>query len=239
MKNNGDMKQTLDKVQKYLAGSPGAESIFNIFKAALATAPFCGGISSLMTDYIPSSRFIRVEQFTLDVASDLSNLKEKVRSEYIKTDEFAYMFEKCFRGAAENPHKEKLEAFRGLLVNSLIIDASWEEKEYFLSFINSLSILHVRILKFIAKPKDYLSQAGIPEQNIRGGFSDFFPAVIPGIDISVIKSAFGDLYRYGLINTDSNIFSTMTSSQGLQLLGNRVSDLGKRFLEFCSVHEIG
>ena len=30
-----------------------AEHILNILKAGLATAPFCGGIASLISDYIP------------------------------------------------------------------------------------------------------------------------------------------------------------------------------------------
>jgi hypothetical protein len=237
VENQEKAKDTLKKVERLVAGSNVAETILNIFKAGLSTAPFCGGIASLITDYIPSARFIRVEQFAKDVADDMSSFKEQIKSEYIKTDEFAFMFEKCFRGAADHPQKEKLDAFRAILLNSMIKDTSWEEKEYFLSLVNALSVLHIRILKFLAKPKDYLAQAGIPEGNIRGGFSQFFPVAIPGINVEVIRSAFGDLYRYGLTNTDSNIFTTMTSSEGLQLLGNRVSDLGKRFIDFCTVHK--
>lgn len=235
--NQENTNNTLEKVQKFVAGSGAGEVILNIFKAALATAPFCGGLASLITDYIPSARFIRVEQFAKDIANDMLMLKEKINSNYIKTDEFAFMFEKCFRGVADNPQKEKLLAFRGILINSMIMDTSWEEKEYFLNLVNTLSVLHMRILKFMAKPKAYLEEAKIPEHYINGGFDEFFPVAIPGINIEVIKSAFGDLYRYGLINTDKNIFSTMTSTQGLYLLGNRVSDLGNNFIEFCTVHE--
>ena len=146
MVENQEHNNTLRKVQRLVAGSSAAETIVNIFKAVLSTAPYCGGLASLITDYIPSARFIRVEQFAKDVANDMSELKDQIKSEYIKTDDFAFMFEKCFRGAAEHPQKEKLEAFRGVLINSIIKDISWEEKEYFLSVVNALSVLHIRMV---------------------------------------------------------------------------------------------
>jgi hypothetical protein len=225
----------LARVERVLTGNPSVETVLNIFKAALSTAPFAGGISSLITDYIPSSRVLRLEQFAEQVASDLKEVAAKVDVDYIRTDEFAFIFERSFRGAAENYQREKLEAFRGILVNSVIrTDIEQEEKEYFLVLANNLSILHLRILRLMAEPKQYLADLRIDERRVRGGFTEMFGVVIPGVDPSVIQSAFGDLYQSGLITTDKNIFGTMTSAQGLQLLGDRVSDLGHRFIGFCS-----
>ncbi len=48
-----------------------------------------------------------------------------------------------------------------------------------------------------------------------------------------IRAAFADLYTLGLTNTSPDIFSTMTSGQGLHLLGDRVTSLGKVFVAFC------
>ena len=207
----------------------------NILKAGLTTAPFCGGIASLMSDYIPSSKFQRLEQFAKKIAEDLNKLQDQVDEAKIQTDEFAFLFENCFRGVAENYQKEKLEAFRGILINSAIgVNLSEDEKEYFLNLVNTLSVLHVRILKFMAKPIEYLKENQIPVESIRGGFSQFFPVAIPGVDVGVIESAFGDLYSYGFVSTDKKIFHTMTSGQGLDLLGNRVTQLGTSFINFCT-----
>lgn len=225
----------LRKVEDQITRWNTVEVIVNIFKAILSTAPLCGGIASLMTDYIPSSRFRRLEDFATKTAEDLREHAEKVDQEYLKTDDFAFMFEKCFRGAAENPQREKLDAFRGILVNSAIRkDLSEEEKEYFLNMTNTLTALHIRILRFMADPITYLEVAEIPLDRIRGGFSQFFLVAIPGIQLDVIRSAFGDLHRLGLTNTDQSIFSTMTSGQGLQLLGSRVSKFGMRFIQFIT-----
>jgi hypothetical protein len=225
---------TLQRIVKSAAESNVGEAILNIFKAGLATAPLFGGIASLMTDYIPSSRLKRLEQFASDVAEDLKKVTNQVNSDYLKTDDFAFMFEKCFRGAAENPQKEKVAAFRGILVNSAIRrDYSEEEKEYFLNLANNLSALHIRILRFMYEPNEYLEDSGISLDRIRGGFSQFFPVAIPGVDMGVIRSAFGELHRFGLVNTDQSIFSTMTAGQGLDLLGGRITALGERFIKFC------
>lgn len=217
-------------------GTPVAEHILNIIKAGLSAAPFAGAIASLMSDYIPTARAQRLEDFAETIAADMLRLQNQVEEEYLNTGDFAFMFEKSFRGVAENPQQEKIEAFRGILVNSAIRkDLNEEEKEYFLNLAQNLSVLHIRILKFMATPEVYLEVAGIPQEKIRGGFSNFFPVAIPGIQLEVIRSAFGDLYRYGLINTDQSIFGTMTSGQGLRLLRGRVSSLGSRFIDFCTV----
>ena len=222
------------KVKRVATDGPG-EHILNVLKAGLATTPFCGGIASLMSDYIPSGKMKRLEAFAQQLAADLNELRDQVDEGKILTDEFAFLFEKCFRGVAENYQAERLEAFRGILVNSAIgTDLSDDEKEYFLNLVTTLSVLHIRILRFMADPVSFLKAHGISLEQIHGGFSQFFPVAIPGVDLEVIRSAFGDLYQYGLITTDKSIFTTMTSEQGLDLLKNRVSALGKRFMSFCT-----
>ncbi len=223
------------RVEAALARNPG-EHILNLLKAGLATTPFCGGIASLMSDYIPSSKMERLAQFAERLAADLNALQDQVREDRLLTDEYAFLFEKSFRGVAENYQEEKLDAFRAVLVNSAIgADFAEDENEFFLNLVSNLSVLHIRMLRFMANPTDYLDAHGIPQEGIRGGFSQFFPVAIPGVNIEVIKSAFGELHQYGLVTTDKSIFSTMTSGQGLQLLGDRLTDLGKRFIAFCTV----
>jgi len=227
-------KSLVEKVRRAAINNPG-EHILNVLKAGLATAPFCGGIASLMSDYIPSSKMRRLEEFAEQLARDLNELKDRVNQSKILSDEFAFIFEKCFRGVAENYQAEKLESFRGILLNTAIgSNLSEDEKEFFLNLVTNLSVLHIQILKFMTEPMSYLAAHGISPNRIQGGFSDFFPIAIPGVDLEVIKSAFGDLHQYGFINTDKSIFATMTSGQGLHLLGNRVTQVGKRFVDFCT-----
>jgi hypothetical protein len=229
--------KSLEIIRQMQSGSPSVKDhLLNIFKAGLSAAPFLGALSSLMTDYIPSSRAKRMEDFAAQIADDLSQLQDKVNTDYLLTDDFAFLFEKCFRAVAENPQKEKLRAFRGILVNSVLnSNLLEEEKEFFLTLATNLSTLHLRILRFMATPEKYLDAAGIPKENINGGFGQFFPVAMPGVQLDVIKSAFADLYQYGLINTDKGIFGTMTAGKGLELLRGRVTKLGEAFIGFCTV----
>ena len=229
-------ESALEKWERQKAeGQPFAEHILNIIKAGLSAAPFTGAIASLMTDYIPTTKAKRLEEFAEQVAKDLYNLRDSVNAKYLQTDDFAFMFEQSFRAVAEHPQKEKLKAFRGILVNSATAKGyTEEEKEYFLNLAMNLSTLHIRILKFMAMPDKYLEEAGIPKESISGSFSNFFPIAIPGVRLEVIRSAFGELNRYGFTNTGESVFGTMTSGQGLDLLRGRVTELGNRFIQFCT-----
>ena len=230
--NENDMMKSINEINKHSA----SDHIVNAIKAILSTVPFGGGLASLMSDYIPSSKHSRIIDFTKQIASDFQRLEDKIDEVKIKTDEFAYILESCYKGVADNYQKIKINSFRGVLLNSAMEnDLTADEKEYFLGLVSSLSVLHIRILLFMSKPKKYLEYYNIDEELISGGFPNMFRVAMPETNMEVIKAAFGDLYQNGFINTDKSIFSTMTSSQGLSLLGSRVTELGNRFIDFCSI----
>lgn len=66
-------KNQVTPVAADVATAPAAavDHLINILKAGLSTAPFCGGIASLMSDYIPTQRTKRLDQFAERVACDL------------------------------------------------------------------------------------------------------------------------------------------------------------------------
>lgn len=228
----------IKKIEDHLRKSGTTEHLINIFKAGLATAPCTGGIASLISDYIPSQRQLRLEEFANNVAQDLDKFKREVNEEFILTDEFAFIFEKCFKGALENYQLEKINAFKAILVNSLTNnDLKQNEKEYYLNLVQNLSILHIQILTFMATPNEFLKYNNIEESKITGGFEIFFPVVIPDVSLNIIKLAFQDLYNYGFLNTNSGIFATMTASKGWNLLGDRVTDTGRKFIKFITLGE--
>jgi hypothetical protein len=210
------------------------EHLLNILKAALAAAPFCGGISCLMSDYIPSRRIERLEVFAQQIADDLSVLRDRVEAHRIETDEYAFIFERCFKGASDFPQREKREAFRGILVNSLLpTDLAADQQEFYLTLVERLSPVHLRILRFMADPRGYLTAMSIAESQIEGGFSDFFPVALPGVPLEIIRVAFADLHAMDLTTTSVDIFRTATAGQGLHLLGDRLTPLAKEFIAFC------
>jgi hypothetical protein len=215
-----------------------AEHFLNIFKAALATAPFCGGIAQLLSDYIPSARLRRLETFARQTAEDMNRLQDKIRTENLLTDDFAFMFEKCFRGAAENYQKEKLDAYRGILVNSAIGGgASSDEREYFANLLAKLTPLHIRILGVLRNPVPYLRMAGISEDQVpEGRISDVLAKAFPSTPFVAVRAAYVDVYQMDLVTTpnDNLYIGGMTRSNALEFT-TKLSDLGQRFIEFCTL----
>lgn len=196
--------------------------------------PLAGTLTTLATHFIPSQRLKRLEEYAANVGADLKALAARVDNAHLKSDQFAFMFEQCFRGAAENYQEEKLAAFRGILVNSAVRDdVDQDEQQYMLSLINRLTELHLRILSLMADPIAYLDSRGIDPNTIRGGLGESMECALPGIDIGAISGAFDDLHQAGMLNTDSHMFNTMTSAQGIQIIGRRVTEHGQRFIDFC------
>lgn len=213
-----------------------AEHVISVFKAAASFNPYTGALATLISDYIPNQRQIKLEEFAKSVAEDLSKFKGEVNDDYIKTDEFAFIFEKCFKGAMDNYQTEKINAFRAVLINSLRKkQLTQNEKEFFLSLIDRLSLIHIRVLWFMAQPHKYLDDRSIPNTNVEGSFNQFFPRVMPDVSLDFVKLVFQDLYGYGFINTDKSIIGTMTATGGYDLLANRVTKTGNSFIDFISL----
>ena len=103
MVDNESNDYALEKWQRFKAeGRSIAEHILNIIKAGLSATPFARAIASLLTDYIPTARAQRLEQFVEQIAEDLYRSQNQVDAKYLKTEDFAFMFEKSFRAVAEN-----------------------------------------------------------------------------------------------------------------------------------------
>jgi hypothetical protein len=228
------------KVRSAVRDRPAGEHVLNVVKAGLASFPAGASIASLLTDYIPSQRHKRLEEFVERLGNDLKRLSDRIDADYVKSESFAPMVEQCLRGVADQPQQEKREAFRAILLNSAIDSStSSDEKDFYLALVKDLTGLHLRILSFLVSPRRYLQSIGrTPESMTEGrSFDVIMQNVFYPVPLDVIRSAFGDLHRRGLVNTDEGVFSTMTSSQGLALVGEgtRVTAFGLRFIQFCTV----
>jgi len=98
----------IQKFERHLRKSKHSEHIINGIKAVLANVPIGSGIASLISDYIPSQRELRLIEFTESISKDLSELQDEINENYLKSDEYAFIFEKCYKGAVENYQKEKI-----------------------------------------------------------------------------------------------------------------------------------
>lgn len=209
--------------------------VVSIIKAAVATVPFAGGIASLMDDYIPSAKTRRIEALAENFAQDLHALRDRIDEDLIQTDEFAFIFEQCFRGAAENYQLEKLAAFRGILINSLVeSEIAANEQEYMLSLVNRLTALHIRVLALVRPSKSALHHQNWPskEEAVTAVVSFIGPRA--GVaDQNSIRGVLDDLYQASLTTEDTR--SVRPAHIGHKPYQNfDLSPYGERFIDFIT-----
>jgi hypothetical protein len=227
----------LKKIEDSLAKSPRLDSIVTLLKSLLNLSKIGSPISVLLSDFIPSRRFLRLERFVEELSKEYKKVEEKIDIDYITTDEFAYLFEQCFKAASENYQKEKIDAFKAILVNATTDKSLIHlEKEFFLNLTKQLTVLHIQILDFLHDTRDYIKRKNLNENQIQGRYKDFLPLIFPDIEFDTIKIAMDDLNSYGLTELKSSSFGVMTVSSGLQLLGDRkTTSFGEKYLRFITL----
>jgi len=147
-------KKPLLTNEDLLQKTPASDHVIAVLKALLASVPIVGGsLSSLVGDYIPKMKEKRFIEFTQDLQRQFTFLSDYVQRDYLKTEEFAFLFEQCYRRVSECYHAESLKALRNILVNSAIrFDVSQETKEEYMRIAGILRPPHLDILHFFQDP---------------------------------------------------------------------------------------
>ena len=145
------------------------DHVVNVIKACLSAIPVIGGpISSLVGDYIPKKKEERLLNFIKELAIKLEEYKQEVNVEYVRTEDFAYLFEECIKGVLSNYQAQKLFCLKGIIINSLRRDIKKEQKEYYLHLVNSLTDLHLRILAISNNPESYFENYNLNASSVQG-----------------------------------------------------------------------
>jgi hypothetical protein len=149
-KSNNPLTNNRNSLQETTA----SDHMIAVVKALLALVPIVGGsLSSLVGDYIPKMKETRLIEFTQELARRFTLLSNYVQLDYVKTEEYAFLFEQCYRKVSENYHSKSIEALRNVLVNSAIrFDISQETKEEYMRIAGSLRQPHLEILQFFQDP---------------------------------------------------------------------------------------
>ena len=224
-------------LERKLANSPQLEVILTTLKSLLSLSQIGSVFSVLLSEYIPSRRMLRLETFTNELADEFKKIEDKIDPEFITSDEFAFLFEQCYKAASENYEKEKLNAFKAIIINSSF-DKSVinSEKEFFFNLTRQLTTLHIQMLFFLSDTRGYINKMNLNENQIQGGYKEFMPTIFPKIDYETIKIIIDDLNKYGLTTLKSQVFSTITASSGLRLLGDRhTTTFGDKYLSFINI----
>ncbi|TLF44741.1 hypothetical protein [Maribacter aurantiacus] len=224
------------KIEKGLEQSQLADNVKNIFTTLLSATVVGGPFANLINSYIPSRRFLRLENFVNDLAVKIQEVKDDINVNYIETEEFSFLFEQSIKSVSENYQKEKLEAYKAILINSLLPNEyNEEQKEFYLNLVGSLTVIHLKILNFAQDTFAYLRKNEIEPKSITGSLENSLKQIFSDYDFNTIIMAINDLYQYGLVNIDTSNIRTMTVNRGMDIVGDkRTTESGDKFVDFIT-----
>lgn len=227
----------IKKFEKGIENSKSGEIIRNVFSSLLCLSIVGSPIATLINSFIPSRRFLRLESFVKELAKEYEKIEERIDLEYLSSDEYAFLFEHCIMSASENYQQAKLDAFKAILVNSVISGHEiQEQKEFYLNLTNQLTTIHLKILRFCYNTEEYVEINGLTRQEITGNIESSLKIIFNDYDFGTIKMTINDLYKFGLIDMDTSKLRTMTVSQGLDIIGNqRTTESGNKYIDFITI----
>lgn len=200
------------------------EHIQNILKAWIQAIPVIWWpLWSLMSDYLPDYKYKRLINFINNLSEKIEKTDIKIEEEYIKSEEFWYLFEKILKNVSIEYRKEKLEIYKDLLLNFCIkTNINADEKEYILSIINDLERIHVIV--FSAFINDKILESWGYVNTISWVLNPIFRNL--WIEEVLWKSALKDLENKWIIKSTYENINTMLSRR--PLLTERITDLWNR-----------
>lgn len=226
---------------RHIASSEARDHLVNILKAGINAIPTVGGvIGSLVDDYIPKVKEERLRKLVEDLEKDAQALGEKlsrIDQGYVHTEEYAFLFERCFKSAMENYHEEKLKAYRAIMLNSLLPDAPNEDRKFFyLPLVDALTPLHIRVLRILSDPISFDQSTG---NRVGGGGRlsttrmSILKKLLPEYGEELLVPTWNDLQVRGLIQ--SATLGTNIPDQGIRQMEGLLTELGSQFIRFVTL----
>jgi hypothetical protein len=234
---DSDRESKVAAIVQKLDKTSGSDILATAFRAAVDAIPIVGGsLSTLVDQMIPDWKLKRLLTFVAELALDIESLQDKLDKDYIKTEEFGYIFEQTFRAVLQEHQNEKLQALKNVLLNSMVRkDVNQEMKEYMLNTLRKLDSIHMRFIGLLDNPAAYYKTKALSDGSpIPGGsMINEMRRCFPELNESVIRAVWNDLFTYGITNTDANSLGGMISTSGSKALESRLSQFGRLLVDFA------
>lgn len=215
---------------------------YGLTKAVLSVVPAAGEIFSLLV--VPPIQQ-RWEQWMKSVAEELSHIREKFDGfeirELARNEEFITTLLSATQIAVRNHDRDKIGALRNAVINCAIgpgIDS--DRQAIFLGYIDELTPLHLRVLKYLDAPKLWHSQQGtsFPEENF--DFNIFIHKDLPelqgpeGLGEKVIEDLIAKRLISVEINQPARVYEDPEDKRLMDHAerSSKTTLLGKKFLKF-------
>ena len=201
------------------------DNIFNFIKAGFATMPWCGGIATLIDEYIPKSTEISLNKFLKYVGEKIKELKDKMDFKIIDKEEFTETFKSCYLGIIRTTREEKIKIFARIFANIFLKEGEsekikYEELDHLIGTMDNLSIGSLKVMVTAYKYSKNNKNKGF-------NFETLFKR-IDGIDVDLAFSLVNELNTANLLHIKT--YPTVITAN----YGNfpiEITELGIRFVE--------
>jgi len=237
MENSTQKNLVKLKKQAKLDEVPVQDDIKYVAEALLKKIPIVGdALAYLIHTTFPNLWQERLKKFLDEIAIEVEKVKDKVDKHIIETEEFSYIFEKTMRSVLQNYQKEKIECFKAVFIHSLLsTDVKTEEKEFFLTLVNEMTVTHIKILYLFYDPDAFNKRHGDGVKN--GGVGSrmqILKRCFPGTSEALLRSVVSDLDSKGLTRVSTALNGTLSSTD-ISMLTGLITDFGKKFVDFVTL----
>lgn len=214
MKKDGSNKLSLTTKEK---------AILDV-QSAIQMIPYVGSsIATLYFGYKQEIRFKRLEFFYKELAKEIEEIKEEIK-EINKQDKESFLFilEELNESVEKEYRLEKINFFKNYFKNTLknpVNKTNFDERQYFLNILKSMTLLESSILKFLINIKNEPTEI----RNIN----------LNKIDQYAIIGSVEKLKSYGF--SESQTISVMIGTGQDNRLKEKIklSNFGIKFYNFC------
>ncbi len=215
-----------------------ADSAHAIVRSALGAIPGAGNaITELFNRIVTPPIEKRRDEWRQDIGERLQALEDTKSISASKLSENEAFISTLFQAssiAIRNHENEKLESLKNAVVNTALIDSPDEAiLQMFLQFIDILTVLHVRILRFFQNPTRWLEAIGQePTDFNHSSLKEILFQTFPRLNENnaLVKLVLSDLTQRELLTNDS----VLSIESNIGALNQRTTQFGDEFLTYIT-----
>jgi hypothetical protein len=183
-------------------------------------------VSFVLSDWTAQRRYKRVREVLLGLSQDLMQLRDRVREEYVRSDEFVDLLDQTLRRVANERNEQKRSLYRGLLLGAIAEHVlSYDEQLHMLRLIDVLQAAHITLLRAILQEPDPKYADGIT-----GNFMATLRRRLPDLPEERIADLVAQFNDHHVLKTGD--LQTNMSADGAEDMRDTLAPLGKRLVTF-------
>jgi len=215
----------------FLPGSTYSEAVLETLQNISSLVPVLGGpISSFFGGMAAGRKFERIREVLVGVAQDLSNLKQQVSEEYVRSEDFEDLLDETLRRVARERYEEKRGIYQRFLAREIEEPIEYDSQILVLRALEELQVADLAVLEAMLREPAAEESEGL----VAGSIIGTFRRRLPGTDDRVIQAAVDRLDRLRITNNLSQTLMTMMAPQGARDLRPRLTDFGRSLAKYLN-----